>query len=195
MFERDENVRNNYYRINFNPKSYPNWILDQLFIYENDREIPLWEFSTGGNYQNNNNVYSSVIHDGPVLAFNYTAFNDIICNGDLVEHISKICDKSELQIKRVNIIGDNGDWVVLNPIVIDCMDEANSIYQKTHEIKGRKYRSVSRLRIDDTKIDGHKIFRVKDWEVAIIVDETLKQALTKYGVDEIIYEPVINIEY
>ena len=46
-----------------------------------------------------------------------------------------------------------------------------------------KYRHLGDLTIDSSRTNGHHIFRIRDWEIALIVSERVKDALN--GIDDL----------
>ena len=85
--------------------------------------------------------------------------------------------ESEAKLWAVNILA--------NP---DCIDEARTaeIHRYTAE-DGRpdrigQYSMIFGLRIDPARAGGHAIFRPRGWDVVVIVNEPLAEALRKANV-------------
>jgi hypothetical protein len=65
---------------------------------------------------------------------------------------------------------------------VECIDErrTNIMWWKADDgrpDKTGKYRMITNLTLNPSRCDGHHIFRIKGWEIALIVSEPLKQAL------------------
>lgn len=52
------------------------------------------------------------------------------------------------------------------------------------------YQSIRGLRIDPSKTEGHQVFRIKDWEIPLIVSETIKEAFEKERITGAKFTPV-----
>ena len=103
---------------------------------------------------------------------------------------------AEHDIQRIpaHVEADQGDWEVLNVLTrIDCIDPEKSIiqyYPPNHAENPSKPRGVVRLVLDAQRIGDHHVFRPKDWEIALIVSERVRNALKKAKVSGIEFRPV-----
>ncbi|MFT0477762.1 imm11 family protein [Pseudomonas antarctica] len=82
-----------------------------------------------------------------------------------------------------------GDFNVMVTLAsVECVDEERSQFQKFEEFdpvrpdKAGDYRGFMSLRLDAVKVKGLHIFRVKKFEVAIIVSLVVKEKLQNAGV-------------
>jgi hypothetical protein len=102
---------------------------------------------------------------------------------------------SELQRLPATIEGVEGEYDVVNVLAaLDCLDRARSQVRYWTESDGRpgkvgKPRMITSLGIDPSRALGRHIFRILDWEVALIVSESLASALD--SVSGVRLEPVL----
>jgi hypothetical protein len=130
---------------------------------------------------------ADVHHIGHVLDFCLTTFGVPIATNALADAIRSISG-SDIQGIPITISGQSG-MIVLNAMrVIRCVDEHRSEFQKftkddpvRPDLAGQ-YRHISKLVLDMGAIppDAH-FFRVKDWEVGLIVSEVVKYAMERVG--------------
>lgn len=132
-------------------------------------------------------LHAEVYHVGHVLDFCHTTFNAPIAKRELANAIKSVAG-SDVQCIPITISGQSG-MMVLNAVrVIRCVDEQRSEFQKfTEDDEVRpdlagQYRSITKLVLDRSAIppDAH-FFRVKDWGVALIVSEAVKDAMERVG--------------
>jgi hypothetical protein len=116
------------------------------------------------------------------LDFTFGPFNLPVVSSRIAEHLEAHC-KSYIQLLPLEIAGSNRRFEVLNVLcVIDAVDRQRS------EISWRRDDSrsdtlqgsiggIANLVLRDDIICESPIFRLKDWELPLIVDEELKHAL------------------
>lgn len=73
--------------------------------------------------------------------------------------------------------------------------EANSEFMKWTKEDGRpekvgEYRMFTKLSLDPKKATGHKIFRVQGWQIALIVEEEVKESLEQRKASGIVFQVV-----
>jgi hypothetical protein len=94
---------------------------------------------------------------------------------------------ADVNLFPVSIEGVQGQYFILNVIArLPCVDEYRSAVVKWTADDARPdkighYRMISDLTIDAERVRGHHMFRIDDWEVALIVSEELKNALENAG--------------
>lgn len=141
---------------------------------------------TGMDSQGHPLLSAEVSRPGRPLDYCITAFNRPIARASLANSIATVAG-SDIQCLPVRI-NKNEDFCVLNAVrVVRCIDENRSEFGKWSEQDQRpdklgKYKGVTRLRLDPRLIpeDAH-FFRLKDWEVALIVSEQVKVAMERAG--------------
>lgn len=102
--------------------------------------------------------------------------------GEMIESLAPA------EIQRVPIrIGRFGDYEILNILTLrDAIDEKLSEISRWEEKDGRpekigQYFAIGELVLNEKKINHSKILRLKDWKLPLIVCETIKQSLEKFG--------------
>jgi hypothetical protein len=129
---------------------------------------------------------AELTHPGRPLDFCLTSFAVPVARQTLAEVVAGVvgADVQDIPIRVDNQLG----FSVLNALrVVRCLDEDRSEFIKWTERDHRsdlagKYRMVTQLRLDPRRIpeDAH-FFRLKDWEVALIVSEQVKVAMERVG--------------
>lgn len=129
---------------------------------------------------------ANVHHTGRVLEYCLTSFGVPIATKSLANTITAIVGP-DVQCIPITISGQSG-LMVLNALrLIRCIHEQQSEFikwtKKDHrpDLAG-KYRSVPKIVLDRSAIppDAH-FFRIQDWEIALIVSETVKDAMERVG--------------
>lgn len=103
----------------------------------------------------------------------------------------------DVQLFPVSVKGRRERYYIANAIhACACVDEERSedVRRWTKDdfrpdLAGR-YKVIHKLYIDPRRTGGHKLFRVKDWEVALIASEEIKDAFERAGVVGATFIPV-----
>jgi hypothetical protein len=130
---------------------------------------------------------AEVHHIGYILEFCTTSFAVPIATNELAHAIEAIVGQ-DIQCLPLTISGQTG-MVILNALrVIRCVHEERSEFEKftiddpvRPDLAGQ-YSHIYKLVLGKNAIppDAH-FFRVKDWEVCLIVSETVKDAMERVG--------------
>ncbi|MFO0755164.1 MAG: hypothetical protein U0359_01630 [Byssovorax sp.] len=131
-------------------------------------------------------LLAKVTHPGRALDFCVSAFNAPIARDSLAAAIVAVAG-ADLQSIPV-LVGKESGFRVLNAVrVVRCIDEDRSEFGRWTEKDNRpdklgKYRGVPKLRLDPRLIpeDAH-FFRLKDWEVVLVVSEQVKATMERAG--------------
>lgn len=132
-------------------------------------------------------IHAFVTHPGRVLEFCHTSFGIPLATRALTDAIKAI-GGFDVQSIPITISAQTGMFVLHTLRVLRCIDEPRSIFQKftaddpvRPDLAGQ-YRSIAKLVLDRSAIptDAH-FFRIKDWEVALIVSEAVKGAMERVG--------------
>ena len=76
---------------------------------------------------------------------------------------------------------------ILNVVnLVKCLNEDQSSFTKWTEEDGRPdrigdYRMVTKLRIDPKAAAGNRLFRVRGWEIALIVNDRVKDCIEGFS--------------
>ncbi|MBZ4414807.1 suppressor of fused domain protein [Myxococcus sp. XM-1-1-1] len=103
----------------------------------------------------------------------------------------------DVQLFPVKVGSESEPYFLVNVTrTVRCIDDSASEevrYWKPEDgrpEKVGKYRAVSGMRIDPTKVGGAKVFRTWGWTIALIVSEDIKEALEHAGVTGMKFEEV-----
>jgi hypothetical protein len=127
-----------------------------------------------------------VSHPGVALDFSLTSFGVPVASKRIGEVFKSVAD-SDVQCLDLRIPGHGGLVAINCTRTIRCIDESRSEFIKwtpedhRPELAG-EYRQVTKLSLDVASIPlDVQCFRVKGWLVAIIISETLKDAMELAG--------------
>lgn len=184
-----------YYRILADPKEISRWHLESPQCRD-QQQIEPWVFISGQKYTGPLNLYASLRRNGIPVDFNFCDFDIIVIARDLKDSLQKLTEDN-IQFIPITIESmEESDYEIANIVdVVDCIDETRSEFTKWTKLDGRpdkvgQYRMITKLIITPNKVEGHKFFRVKNWEIAIIVNEDIKKALESRNATGIIFDPV-----
>lgn len=103
----------------------------------------------------------------------------------------------DVQLFPVKVASESEPYFLVNVVrTVRCIDdEASEEVRYWKPEDGRpekvgKYRAVSGMRIDPTKVGDAKVFRTWGWTVALIVSEDIKDALERAGVTGVKFSEV-----
>lgn len=91
----------------------------------------------------------------------------------------------DCQFFKVRIPGIPEPWFLLNAIVlVDCFDEKRSVSERQEPTDGNaphdvEYDMVAKLVIDPARVGDHDLFRVRGWDIDLIVSDRVKAALER----------------
>ena len=127
-----------------------------------------------------------VTHSGLVLDFSLTSFGVPVATKVLADAVAAVA-RSDVQCVPVEIPG-YGELVALNSLrIVRCIDDKRSEFIKWTKRDHRAdlagtYRQVTNLVLDRKAIPPDAaFFRLKGWEVALIVSEPVKMAMERAG--------------
>ncbi|SRR6266487_2050344 len=88
-------------------------------------------------------------------------------------------------VELIPAIADDAEREILNVLrCVDCIDEARTVGEKWPVGSPRKdrvgqYRTIVHLFLDSSRLVGHHVFRVRGWEVALVISDDVAQQLPK----------------
>ncbi len=104
---------------------------------------------------------------------------------------------ADVQLLPVDVAAQSEPYFIANVTrVVRCIDdEASEEVRYWKPGDGRpekvgKYRAVSGMRIDPTKVGDAKVFRTWGWTIALIVSEDIKEALERAGITGVKFKEV-----
>lgn len=144
-------------------------------------EIDSRRFRYGVEYSGSLPFRIPVTHQGASVAFNFGAFDMPVINEDAKNALMSITSEGYELFPVVVGSSDEKFWILNVTTRVACVDETQCEVLKWGPEDARpdrigSYRSISNLKIDPRDVDGH-IFRVKGWEVAMIVSDEVRRAL------------------
>ena len=159
--------------------------------------IDEWNFTIGKAYESSEPM-SVTSEGGPPMDFNMAAF-DVPIISSVGASIIQQYMQDDVQLIPVEIDGSDswGDkWFIVNVLKkVKCVNEERSLFTKWTDDDGRpdktgKFRMVVKLAINNSGLDNIHLFRIEDWDVALIISSELREKLDNAGVDGIVYTPV-----
>jgi hypothetical protein len=170
-----------YFRIINDSRILDRWYLDEPLTEELGLDI--WDFTDGKTVSYQGVIKIAIQYEGPTLDFTFAAF-DIPVVSKKVGKLIQMVDGCSIQ--RFDAVIDDIKKqyeVLIITNTVDCFDEKHSEFIRWKEDDGRpdkinQIRMITELHIDKSKIDKNvHIFRIKGWEVALVVSEKLKEIM------------------
>jgi len=124
-------------------------------------------------------VRTEVKHAGWSADFNFASFNIPIVNARVNDIIEALAPG---HTQRIPVdLAAPGQWEVMNVLTeLDCLDHKRSdiqYYPPDHPKDPGKPRGVLRLVIDPSRVQGNRIFRIRDWTIPVVISGDLLDAL------------------
>src|SRR5579885_258572 len=122
---------------------------------------------------------------GRPLDFTLADFDMPVMRADLAEVLQREC-AGEVQVIPVKVQGESTPYAVLNLTKrVECLDEHRSGITWWTASEGRpekigQYMIVARPRIDPARVVGNRVFRIRGWEVTMVVDGTIAALLEPF---------------
>lgn len=200
-----------YFRVEEDMSAILKWQLGGLFDNEGN-ELDSRDFTYGNKLMNNGKVVASLWNDditihattplslmvsslGPTLDVTYAAGELVVVKSHIATCLESIAPSS-IELISV-IVGNIYNMYIINVVdIVDCIDHTLSeidYYPDNNDIRPElsgQPETVYKLRIDRCKAAGHDIFRIKEWEMAIVVSESIKMVLDHAHTTGIIYSEV-----
>jgi hypothetical protein len=169
------------------------WFLDEPLAMAGD-EIDEREFAAGIPYAGPLPAVVPVYKPGKELAFNLGAFDMPVVSAAVADIICHAAG-DDVECFPVTIPGARGSYRILNAVYsLDCLDEQRSEFTRWRPGDHRsdllgQYRMISTIRIDPRRTGHHHVFRIKNWPIALLVSNTIKDALITIPDLGIVFEP------
>lgn len=170
------------------------WFLDEPLSADGN-EIDARAFTYGRAYVGPRPVIVPIQQNGRKVQFNLAAFDMPVVSEEIASVIGELAPR-DIEFFPVTIERSLPGYVVLNTVRREaCVDESMSDVTFWTTEDGRpdkvgRYRMVSDLTIDPTRTHGAHIFRIQDFEVALLVSERIKDALESIDNLGVVFEPV-----
>ena len=174
---------------------YPDqWFLDDPLTADG-REIDPREFVDGVSYDGPAPAVASIGNAGRELAFNLGAFDMPVVSAVVADIVWRIAPL-DVQCFTIDIPGAVGSYQILNAVCsLDCLDEERSEFTRWQAGDHRsdligQYRMISTIRIDPLRTHDHHVFRIRNFTIALLVSETVKDALVYIPNLGVLFDPV-----
>lgn len=188
-------MSNKYYRIVVNPMNYDGWFLGGPVNPKGEKIDPR-KFVKGFFIEDlSEELVLPIKKKGQPLNFLLGSHDMPVVRQNIAEAIEKIVTKD---VQRISVLIENGitGYEILNVIKrLDCVDENRSEAIRWTEADHRpdlagKYRVIREMKLRYDLIDNAHIFRIQNYEIALIVSEKLKKILEELRTEGISFLPV-----
>lgn len=131
---------------------------------------------------------------GRPLDWTYADFDMPVASGPIIEILNDL--SSQVQIIPAVVDSHKGVFGIVNILDLrDCLDESRSEFIRWRPEDGRpdrlgQYRQVSTLRVLHERVGHSEIFRIKGWDVAIVVSSNLREQFDHRGITGVTFLPV-----
>ena len=157
-------------------------------VDEHGRKIDPWQFDEGQWLEPQGLVRFPVRPAGQEFDFTLAAFSIPVVHGRVVQLFERLGLQPEVQFLPVQVEGHAGPHFILNALrIIRCIDDARCREVRYFQPedgqpeKVGKYRVVSGMRIDPTRVGEARIFRPWGWTMVLLVSEDVKEAMEREG--------------
>ncbi len=172
-----------YFDVRADDKQFVNlWFLDEP-ISENGVAIDARLFTYGKAYKGVAPHSVPVQQNGKQIAFNLAAFDMPVVSNRIASVLGAVA-ANDCEFFPVVVEATNLGMSIVNVVRrIECVDESRCEDvlkwrpEDNRPDRVGSYRSIGGLRIDPDKAEGHHMFRISGWEVALIVSEVIRAEL------------------
>lgn len=184
-----------YFRVLADDQRYAcRWFLGEP-LSDTREEIDAREFTYGRRYIGPVPTQLPVDNEGEQVQFNLAAFDMPVTSFEVTQLVNDLASE---EVEVFPIVVDRGilGYSILNVVCREaCVDEGRSQVVFWTDDDARPdlvgtYRMVYDLTIDPTRARGRHIFRIKDFEIALIVSEPVKDVLERARNLGVLFEPV-----
>ena len=175
-------VPNEFYEIWFDTHNYPDqWFLSEPLAADGG-EIDARDFTHGRKYRGPLPAIVPVGNPGRELAFSFGAFNMPVVSRDVASAIQKVAGR-DVEFFAVDVPASKGEYLILNALCrLACLDEERSEFTRWEPDDNRpdrlgRYKMISEIRLDPSRIGRHHIFRIKDATFSLLASDVLKDAI------------------
>jgi len=148
----------------------------------NNESIDARLFRYGCKYQGPPPIYVPVKRNGISVAFTLGPFDCPVINKVVREALIAVTDNG-YELFPVDVEGSSdAHWIFNVTRRIKCVDESRSVTEKWLPEDDRPdrmgaYRSIPELYVDSSQVEGD-LFRINGWELALIVSDRIRLALS-----------------
>lgn len=151
------------------------------------QDVDPWRFTNGTPILEPGRLRLPLARAGTALDFTLTGLAIPVVHVRVASVFQELAPEG-VQVFPVEIQGQPDQYCILVATqTIRCIDDKSSrevevwLPEDGRPEKTGEYRDVDGLRIDVAKVGGAQVFRTWGWTVALIVSDTLKEALERTG--------------
>lgn len=181
-----------FFELTFDENDNQRWELEIDRVDTPECWMDAWAFTDCKGYDSNVKPVECIVsYNGYPRAFNIATLNIPIVSKRFGDVISILCDG---YIQRIPVVIENhADWEILKILhCVECLDyKRSSIDYYPADLsdpwiamnpeKAGCPRGVRNLRVEHKQCAGKVVFRIRKWEVPIIVSESLKRLIEQEG--------------
>lgn len=182
-----------FYRVELDDSIDTGWFLDEP-VDDQGNPIDARIFTEGEEVRITRPLTLPIMERGEPLNFHLAAFDMPVVTeqiGSLIEEIAG----NDVQRIPVMIEGNISGYEILNVVkVLACVDEQSSEFERwtlddhRPDLAGT-YRVIYKLKVKVANDEQADIFRIKGYEITLIVSDTLKATLERAGVRGVTFLP------
>ena len=183
-----------YYRLQADEKAVNRWYLDEPLDWRGEEVDPRL-FTAATLYEGEKVLTVPLQYEGERVDFNFAAFDMIVVPKWLALAIQPLVGDSVQRIQAI-VHSTDDEYEILNVLAsVRCIDEERTEIMRWTTQDGRpdkvgRYRMITNLKINSSKVGEHKLFRLGGWKIALIADETIKELFEKHKVTGVGFELV-----
>lgn len=168
------------------------WFLGEVY---SSKKVNIWNYISIKNSKldSNQKLVMDIIENGEALDFTFSAFDVPIVS----ERIKSILDDEEVFFIPINIKKSKENFYILViKKYIDAVDSDLSdflLWEENNKIRpdlAGTYKVFKKLIVDGNKTESSNIFRIENYEIALIISEDIMKKFKKYKITGIDYKCV-----
>lgn len=157
------------------------WFLDEPRTVAG-KDIDAREFTSGIPYLGPLPAIVPIQKYGREVEFHLAAFEMPVVSMAVANTICRLAP-GDVQCFPIEVPGAAGSYQILNAVYsLNCLDEDRSEFTRWQPGEHRsdlvgQYRMISTIRVNPAKTSDHHVFRIKNWNAALLVSGIIKDAL------------------
>jgi hypothetical protein len=164
-----------YHIATFDPRIADQWHLSRPRDTDGN-EIGGYHFTSGRPYVGPRAASIPIYQDGRPMEVSFGEEKIVVVSNRAKAALENVAAQ-DCQFFEVAIPRMMQPWHILNAIhLVDCFDETMSRFSPG-PADGERYALVTRLVIDPARVRGQQLFRVRRWDVDLIVSDAVKSVI------------------
>lgn len=184
----------NFYRLLADPTATSRWYLKSP-IDPSGNEVDPRSFTQGVPVGSQPSLRLPLRRSGDEVGFNLCDFDMVVTPASINAELEALVGPA-IQRVPVKVEAPSAEYEILNVCeLVSCFDESRSLFTKWTDTDGRpekvgQLRMVIKLKIDPLLADGHHLFRVAGWPIALIASQEVKRLFESMNLSGLKYERV-----